>query len=95
MSTTQKIQAVLDTGLLGLPDGIGQAVELRKPVWTLNRSIITQQQAHDLIACHWAREMPHDLLTGDADKEFDRLMGGGLAEAAIRAIYEALCGGKQ
>lgn len=98
MTTTQKIQAVLATGKLGLPEDLWQP---GSNYWSLGydmedrEHVITDQQAHDLIAMHWAREMPHDLLTGDADKEFDRLMGGGLAEAAIKAIHEALCGGKE
>lgn len=89
------IQAVLDTGRLGLPEGSGQAVELGRPVWTLNRSIITQQQAHDLIAMHWARNRP----TLDAGQphgvRFVMALMRGDSDTAIRAIYEALCGGKE
>lgn len=95
MNINQVIQDVLATGKLGLPAGVGQAVELGKPVWTLNRSIITQQQAHDLIVCEWARNRP----TLDAGQPYGvRFVGAlmrGNSEAAIRAIYEALCGDKE
>lgn len=108
MTTTQKIQAVLATGNLGLPEGLEFRNEYEG--WTLEGSgtcadcifEIGDQQAFDLIAMHWARAVWSDdmakereSMNGTALERFDDAMADGDSDAAISAIYEALCGGKQ
>lgn len=95
MTTNEIIQAVLATGELGLPAGIGQAVELGMPVWTLNRSIITQQQAHDLVACEWARKKDWTVCVEPIASGVRDAMAQGDSEAAIHAALGANNGGKQ
>lgn len=89
------IQAVLDTGKLGLPKGLDDDVGH----WQLGNggvfADLTDQQAYDLVAMHWARNRP----TLDAGRpqgvRFVMALMHGDSEAAIRAMYEALCGGKE
>lgn len=80
------IQAVLDTGDLGLPEGLA---------YTDGTFEIADQHAYDLIAMHWARNRP----TLDAGQphgvRFVMALMRGDSEAAISAIHAALCGGKR
>lgn len=87
------IQAVLDTGELGLPEGLA---------YTDSTFEIADQHAYDLIAMHWAREIWSEAkserrqnMSGTALERFDDAMADGDSEAAISAIHEALCGGKR
>lgn len=108
MNTTQKIQAVLATGKLTLPlaeklrmpDGTEREGETK---WYL-RSVfggagLPDQQAYDLVACHWARELRlHDSgrrsLHWDEryDEEIAPLIARGDSEAVISTIHAVLCG---
>lgn len=97
MNTNKAIQDVLATRKLGLPEGLN--LPRGSNAWFLNGEMLQEdQQAYDLIAMHWAREIDHGRVfcsDGEwldaAQGAFNDAMRDGHSEAAIRAIHAALC----
>lgn len=97
MTTNEKIQAVLATGKLGMPEGLTWN---RHGFWTTygvdSRDVeLPDQQAYDLIAMHLAREADYDVVFEYSTYRkqcFLEAMQEGDSEAAIGSIHAALCG---